>query len=342
MMTKRYFLPLLLVAVILATACENEIPFNLKNNPPKLVMNALINADSATNKLFLNLTGVSNLKSVKEALVEVRVNGTLTEVAKYLPAIISQDYYLTGAHYLLTTRFRPDDVVRIDAHTTDGIHHAWAEVTVPQPLSIGQVDTLSTRIRYNGSFEDMMRYRFTFSDRPQEKNFYRLVLERRTTLCIRTYQTQKDSLIIGKSTQLISGDDIVLSDGQPDMGNNDSMFEKATNIYGIFDDSRLTADPYTMTAYTYLRSSLYSYHGMAQWEKTDVFVRLLSISETEYYYLKTLNVIDSDIYDETLMEPIRFPSNVNGGLGIVSISTETSTKVSLPKLIYPTLEKKQT
>ena len=44
---------------------------------------------------------------------------------------------------------------------------------------------------------------------------------------------------------------------------------------------------------------------------------------------KALNLIDSDVYDETIMEPIVFASNVHGGLGIVSISTETSVKINL-------------
>lgn len=50
--------PLILLVIILSTvSCENELPFNIKDNPPKLVMNAFINADSLTNVLFLNLTG---------------------------------------------------------------------------------------------------------------------------------------------------------------------------------------------------------------------------------------------------------------------------------------------
>ena len=41
--------PLILLVIILVTvSCENELPFNIKDNPPKLVMNAFINADSLT------------------------------------------------------------------------------------------------------------------------------------------------------------------------------------------------------------------------------------------------------------------------------------------------------
>ena len=55
----------------------------------------------------------------------------------------------------------------------------------------------------------------------------------------------------------------------------------------------------------------------------------MSITETEYYYLKALNLVDSDVYDETINEPIRYPSNVHGGTGMVGISTEVSKKVRI-------------
>lgn len=48
---------LFLLVIISTAACNNDLPFDLKENPPKLVMNAIINADSTYNTLFLNLTG---------------------------------------------------------------------------------------------------------------------------------------------------------------------------------------------------------------------------------------------------------------------------------------------
>lgn len=66
--------------------------------------------------------------------------------------------------------------------------------------------------------------------------------------------------------------------------------------------------------------------GYGYYDSLDVIIRLLSITETEYYYLKALNLVDSDVYDETINEPIRYPSNVHGGTGMVGISTEVSKK----------------
>ena len=65
------------------------------------------------------------------------------------------------------------------------------------------------------------------------------------------------------------------------------------------------------------------------YEGMDVIIRLLSITETEYYYLKALNLVDSDVYDETINEPLRYPSNVHGGPGMIGISTEVSQTVRI-------------
>ena len=50
MKTYTYIL-FILIATFTTVSCENELPFNIKDNPPKLVMNALINADNQTNIL---------------------------------------------------------------------------------------------------------------------------------------------------------------------------------------------------------------------------------------------------------------------------------------------------
>ena len=58
MRTRIYYPFIQLIALLTTVSCENELPFNVKDNPPKLVMNALINADSLTNVLYLNFTRV--------------------------------------------------------------------------------------------------------------------------------------------------------------------------------------------------------------------------------------------------------------------------------------------
>mgnify|MGYP000326179194 CR=1 FL=1 len=65
---------------------------------------------------------------IKGATVEVRINGSLSETLR--PDPHSSD----KGRFYINSAFHPGDVVRIDAMTDDGEHHAWAEVTVPQPI----------------------------------------------------------------------------------------------------------------------------------------------------------------------------------------------------------------
>lgn len=169
--------PLILLVIILVTvSCENELPFNIKDNPPKLVMNAFINADSMTNVLFLNLTGKDYANHIENATVEVHVNGELRETLRPLPM---ETEYDKQCRFNITGKFASGEVVRIDAMTDDGKYHAWAEITVPQRLDkIENIDTLTVPLTQNGHTQDYMRYKITFKDRPNEANFYRIVVDK--------------------------------------------------------------------------------------------------------------------------------------------------------------------
>ena len=70
-------------------------------------------------------------------------------------------------------------MVRIDALTDDGKYHAWAEVTVPQrPAEIENIDTLTVPMLEYGHIRKYLRYRITLKDRPNETNYYRIVVDK--------------------------------------------------------------------------------------------------------------------------------------------------------------------
>ena len=68
--------------------------------------------------------------------------------------------------------------------------------------------------------------------------------------------------------------------------------------------------------------------------KQTITVRLLSITEAEYRYLKALNCLDDGDYDNTLMEPISLPCNVIGGLGFVGVCSESRVIIELPETVW--------
>lgn len=320
-----YTFPLLVIMAILTTvSCENDLPLNVKGHSPKLIMNALINADSLRNTLFLNLTGKEHPGNVENAFLEIRVNGEIKEKLYPLP----QTGENRQCKFNISTRFTPGDVVRIDAYTEDGQYHAWAEAIVPsRPLEIVRIDTLTVSMTQHGFQQDYLRYKITIQDISDETNYYRLIMDKQTIGKITDETTGKPSIRIVHDYNFISREDVVLTDGHPvtDDDETNGMFDTAENIYGIFDDSRFKNQTYTLTVYNRPVPNIID--NPENILENFVTVRLLSISQTEYRYLTALNLIESDAFDEIINEPFKYPSNVHEGTGIVSISTEVSQKI---------------
>lgn len=316
------------ISMFITVSCENELPFDFKSNPPKLVMNALINTSNPENILYLNLTGKEHTANVRNATVEVRINGKVKETLRPLPVEAEKD---GQCRFKISSRFYPGDVVRIDAITDDGKYHAWSETIVPQrPEEIEKIDTLSVKISSSSFSDDRLQYKITFNDRPNEDNYYRLLVDLQLSVPEYNPETEETVVNIKHSYSFEAPDDIVLTDGRPSTkdDNDNGIFDNIENTYGVFDDSRFKNSSYTMTVYNNIKSL--SYLELPPNTDVNVIIHLLSITETEYYYLKALNLLESDAYDETINEPIRFPSNVNGGIGVVGISTETSKTIHIP------------
>ena len=60
-------------------------------------------------------------------------------------------------------------------------------------------------------------------------------------------------------------------------------------------------------------------------------VKLQSISEQQYYYLRAMNAITSSAYDElsSLTGAMKVPTNVHGGSGNFSVSTQTTVTLTV-------------
>lgn len=330
---KSYLIRLLPAALLLSafiSACENEIPLHLGSIPPTLTMNAFIYADSLTNRLYLSLTGEIAPQPPGDVTVEVTVNGEQKEV---LHAIPLPDTPLCFAD--ITTRFRPGDVVRIDARTGDGRHHAWTEETLPHPVAIEQVDTSQVLVPpkpYYYSTHRNMRFRIRFTDPPGRKNYYRILLEQRYTVRGTTTEGIPVSTV-HKEFGYWPWEDLALTAGRPATSEelDAELFERETNLYGVFNDSWFKDNAYTLNVQVRVANRLYypEKDFLPESLDLDVIVRLLSITESEYYYLTTMNMIDSGVLDDYISDPVKLPCNIHGGNGFVGISSENSKTIRI-------------
>ena len=150
----------------------------------------------------------------------------------------------------------------------------------------------------------------------------------------------RDTTILApRQNEIINREDVILTDGHP--GNYDDeeneLFPTINNKYNIFNDNTFRDSYATLKVYTPLYQEYYPVEGHYYdhiSRKQTITVRLLSITEAEYRYLKALNCLDDGDYDDALMEPISLPCNVIGGLGFVGVCSESRVIIELPETVW--------
>ena len=194
------------------------------------------------------------------------------------------------------------------------------------------MDTCLARLKEYNGWNTYRQFKITLQDRPNEKNHYRLDIRNDITV-YGQYNNYKDTIVYSRYTDLINREDIILTDGKPSNSEDyedDPFGSYIENKYNVFTDGRFSGSTCTLKVYTQLYNNDYSGLYNVTRRSKSITVRLLSISEAEFRYLKALNYLESDNYEEALMEPVIIPSNVKGGLGFVGISSETRMTMQLP------------
>ena len=311
---------LFMLTSMLFPACENELPYMNKPQAPQLLMNAFLEAGKEENGVSLCMIDADEQQTdyVSNGSITVYVNGEKTETAQ-----VEKIYGSFNApNCTLKTLFRPGDHIRFEATAEDGQYQAGCEVEIPLPIEETiRVDTLRTQLKGNSSMMDCMQYKITIHDRPNEKNYYRLIIEENT------YRISSEDGIeyvpFSSYPEIINQEDIVLTDGHLTTTDDDKfgiLDLTVRNLSNVFTDGRFENGSYTLKVYTsipYISESNRKDHFYL-----DVTVRLLSISQSYYRYLRAMNCLNSEDYNETFMEPVIVPQNVSGGLGFIGASSE--------------------
>ena len=103
------------------------------------------------------------------------------------------------------------------------------------------------------------------------------------------------------------GRDPVLTEG---LNAGDLDIIGTTNRYALYSDARFDGKTYTL-----------SFNVSGPSEGKELTLTVLGITQTEFAYLRALEVYDALDGDTLFTEPASFPDNVEGGVGMVSIAT---------------------
>ena len=345
---KKAILFLQALALLATVACEHDMDIRTDDEQQQLSLHGYLSADSAVNRLAVVMTGVKQATVVHQAHVEVYVNGEFREKCY---AEDGED----GRRYLITTPFCPGDRVRIDVTSSDGMHHAYVEETVPQPVSaitdikaeLVKGHKFLSEFGYIDETADAFELKLTFADNPDRTDFYRFASplvdatsEHRYSDPEGGYFEDFDRVVVPVTFDCTQ--DPILMEGNTIKPSSDLDLPTVGNIinrYGVFTDRLFRDREASLCVYLPLKYNLtgfdnaYDYGTIITLESGEAAISVESITESEYYYLKALNTSESETYDENsdLTGPIRLPSNVHGGTGLVGFSASASVKCTLTR-----------
>ena len=326
---KQYTL-LAMLFLLLFSACENEIDYKGSAPKPRLIMNALLSADTIHNKVYLNLSGNQGTPDIKDAVVEFYLNDVLKETLDYIP--YNTEPYNTRGYYLVTTPFTEDDNIRIEATSSDGALKVYAEVVVPRRVFIQKIDSIYTPKANSNNpdgREGTMNLKIALNDSPGVKNYYRLEVKKNYITHGFLYWEECDTIQCRSDYGFQSKSDMALNDGKPNSDISDGLASYIPNIYGAFDDSYFKDKSYTLNIDVFFddSDSNYSFVDEVKYKCLEFVVSLQNITEAQYHYLRVMNLLDSDDYDPSMSQPVQIPSNVIGGLGFVGVGIGDSQKL---------------
>ena len=313
--------------IVLLSSCKNDIDLDTSLAKKQLSLNAFIDADSTNNQLLVTITDPNHPVSVTNATVQVTINGNTSETINGTAD--------ERGYYKLHGKFNAGDLVRIDVTTPDQAYHAYAEEIVPKPIekitkaTCEYVKNVSYVDDYGAQWvDDLHKISLSFMDNAASADYYRLTIGTFQTLKI--IQQRGDNTKANYSyfdrepnSDYVSTSDPIIMEGKVLTPDSDLGFSNSGNVpnrYGIFNDLIFSGKECSINVYENLPNNDNSDDVKIS---VDLQIVVSSYTRSAYYYLKAMNMKESSYYDDNsdLTGPIKLPSNVQGGTGIVGFYT---------------------
>ena len=325
------------VLALIVSACANVLEYKSDQEPEVLVMNASMRTDETTHTVFLSISHIGEAVPVKEAELQCFINGEFVAEGTR----VSDKNERVAGRYEFDAEIHPGDEVRLEARS--GKLEAKATVTAPQAAPLVAVDTVhierSQYYAFMGYDIPMLGCKLHLQDNPGQADWYRLfVLYEADT------PDNAESTVDRRSIGFEFVRDPILCDGNPPVQHvNASVFEivpvfSEENAFCTFRDlpfADQAADVEIEISYA-LFSERYDYDpekdewGPVRTENKRLRFELMTISREEYEYLNLLGKVSDSAFEGLfLREPVHIPTNVEGGLGFVSVASASTKTVRL-------------
>jgi len=334
---KAFHIIIIIALSVLSFSCTNDIEFNGEQQKPMLVLNSFVTPDSVVKVLLTRskffLDDDSKFDTITNAEVKLFVNGIFVE--KLNPG--ANGYY-TGTYFP-----KENDILKFVANSPQLAEINATTNVVPKQAIIG-IDTASTLLEvypiiqyssYNGgttiidttgyNYSTGLDLRIRFKDEPNVKNYYRLVLKGRSYY--------EDGKIVENTINLTSEDLVFESDNKDILGVSSWYY-----LYNEFNDRLFDGKTYELKTRAYFNKTMLINKPNTSKPtgvetititRQELIVVLQSISESYYYYLKTIAANQGG--EDFFTEPVQIYSNIQNGLGIFGSYTSSSKVFELPE-----------
>jgi hypothetical protein len=296
--TIKYFsFPLVLLAGLLLLSCEKTIDLELDEVGGKPVLYSFIQPDSlfsvSLSQSVSTLSG-AEYELITGAKIMLFKNSDYSQYFEYSNDSLWQDFQ--GVNFA-----EGDSVVL--AVWKDNETIASAVTYIPSVSQIERLDTLRKfKVDSKGVMQQVMDLTVSLNDESKSVDYYQLKL-----FALTTYQTHS-----GDSTVM---DPIVFS-------KSDRVFydyQQGSSSLGIIDfDGLFTDEKINGLAYNvHIPLDLKYFDNNNPNINRQFIVRMYHVTSDYYSYLRSRIVADA-YTNIPFIDPVKIPSNVNGGFGIVS------------------------
>jgi len=341
---KKQYLPGIISLLLLS--CESEIKIKMDPTPPKIVVNASVTPGkdlSAHVSKSWFITESNPNPELPEATVGVYVNDEYQGIMERADDLY-ESQKVKGQYVLRNSRIQAEDKVTFEVES-QGYPSVYSQTQVPSPPDIISIDTLNISSEYEQKIQIYIR----LQDRRDERNFYRLIVEKESEFRLR------DSVVIIKTPAYSTHDPKPPYDIYGDYFYDYSNFEEyffidyddpvfrpagsnplpdqseSFSCWGTFSDDLIEEEVYTLKS-VLSGGAMYSYEDSILSHTVHYNIQLLSISESYYQYMKSTWILRFENWDlEGLREPLPTYTNVKNGYGVVSAYQVASKTITMPK-----------
>ncbi|SMO43135.1 protein of unknown function [Saccharicrinis carchari] len=294
--TKYIHLTILLLSITLVS-CEKKLEYQLINQKPQVVMYAFPMPDSTLKihgSYSTDILSTIDFKGIEGLEYSISVN----EEEKHTGT------YPTGEiwHYTAELEGKSGNNYRLEFQLPNG-NKTWGSTTVPHPISILNLDTITTTYtNTDGSIEKMLRCSVEINDPEEAENYYQ----------IRVDYIEYD--LSGQLAPNIATVTYIKEDKVFLVRKDDSSVLLAdVDLQGTFTDYLFNGKNYKIKLLIpekYLNNS-------SDTLATKLIVHLYTLTPEYYSFLRS-SIEESAIKDYPVFDPVNQYSNINNGVGVVA------------------------